>query len=352
MESESRRLAGGYLKALPKVELHLHLEGALRPPLLLRLAERNRMRLPFSSPEEFERLYRYASFKDFANALLLGVACLRTPEDFFDAVQDLGRSLESENIRYAEVTWTPQFYLNRGYPLGVLLGAMNAAANELERRSGIRMRWIPDLVRSYPQPAKLVASWASSAAAREAGVVALGLGGPEEGHPARTFEAVFSLARDAGLPANPHAGEGAGPASMWDTLQSLRPARIGHGVRACEDDRLISHLVKERIPLEISITSNIRLGVFSEYESHPVKKLIRAGCVVTINTDDPVLFGTSLSEEYRLGLQRCGLEMADIHHSILAAIRSSYMSAADKASTLEWFIGEFARLEQAQPDAS
>ncbi len=340
-----------YFKALPKAELHLHLEGALSPQVLLRLAERNRLRLPFAHPEDFARLYQYGSFKDFANALLLGVACLRKPEDFFDAVRELGRGLESENIRYAEVTWTPQFYLNRGYPLDVILEAMNAARQELQQRSGIRLQWIPDLVRSYPQPAKLVATWASSPRAREAGVVALGLGGPEEDHPAQQFESVFALARNAGLPANPHAGEGAGPSSMWDTIRSLRPARIGHGVRACEDQALVSYIARERIPLEISISSNIRLGVFRDYESHPVKELMRAGCVVTLNTDDPVLFGTSLSEEYLLAVTRCGLDLADIHTSILAAIRSSYLPTADKTAALKWFVSEFNRLAPALPDA-
>ncbi len=352
MGHERARHGAAYFKALPKVELHLHLEGALTPRVLLKLAERNRLRLPFSRPEDFARFYQYGSFKDFANALLLGVACLRKPEDFFDAVQELGRGLESENIRYAEVTWTPQFYLNRGYPLDVLLEAMNAARHELRQRSGIQLQWIPDLVRSFPQPAKLVATWASSKAAREAGVVALGLGGPEDGHPARVFESVFALARSAGLPANPHAGEGAGPSSMWETIRSLRPIRIGHGVRACEDKALISYLALERIPLEISITSNVRLGIFPDYESHPVKDLIRAGCVVTLNTDDPVLFGTSLSEEYLLAVTRCGLELADIHNSILVAIQSSYLPASDKVATLKWFIGEFDRLEPAPPDAS
>ncbi len=348
---EPRRLnaTADYLKALPKAELHLHLEGSLRPRLLLDLAERNRLRLPVASAEEFARLYRYRSFREFANVLLLGVACLRKPEDFFDAVLDLGRSLEDENIRYAEVTWTPQFYLHRGYPLDILLGAMNAARAEIQRRTGIQIRWIPDLVRSFPQPARAIASWASSRAAREAGVVALGLGGPEAEHPASLFEPVFASARQAGLPANPHAGEGAGASSVWGTIRALQPRRIGHGVRAHEDPELVSHLAREGIPLEVSLTSNIQLGVFPTYEDHPVKDLIRAGCAVTLNTDDPVLFGTSLSKEYLIAVERCGLDLNDVRKSILTAVQSSYLPADDKEKMLSEFKAEFARLSPPAP---
>lgn len=348
MQRPGQSATAQYLRALPKAELHLHLEGALRPQLLLALAERNRLRLPFATSDDFARIYQYRSFKDFANALLLGVACLRKPEDFFDAVKDLGQLLEDDNIRYAEVTWTPQFYLNRGFALDDLLAAMNSARRDIEQRSGIQIRWIPDLVRSYPQPAKAVAMWASSKAARDAGVVALGLGGPEAGHPASSFEPFFTLARNAGLPANPHAGEGAGASSVWDTIRTLRPTRIGHGVRAHEDERLVAYLARERIPLEVSLTSNIRLGVFPSYEAHPIKDLISAGCVITLNTDDPVLFGTSLSKEYLIGIERCGLNLADIRNSILTAIQSSYLLDGDKKKALLSFKAEFNRLETQQ----
>ncbi len=338
-----------YIKALPKVELHLHLEGSLRPQRLLTLAERNRLRLPFAKPEEFDQLYRYGSFKDFANALLLGVACLRKPEDFYEVVHDLGDMLAADNIRYAEVTWTPQLYLNRGYPLDALLAAMNAARHEIRQHSGIEIRWIPDLVRSYPQHAQAIAAWLSSPAIRDAGVVALGLGGPEAGHPATVFRPAFALARKAGLPANPHAGEGAGPDSMWETIEQLQPVRIGHGVRSIEDPSLVDYLATHKIPLEVNITSNIRLGVFPSYASHPVKDLIRAGCTVVLNTDDPVLFGTTLSDEYMHGIVQCGLDLNDIRQSILAGVQSSYLPDEQKLALLRTFDTELKRLDAVFP---
>lgn len=333
-----------YLRALPKVELHLHLEGSLSPDLLLKLADRNGVRLPFVHADESERFYRYQSFKDFSNALLLGVSCLRTPEDFHDAIMHLGGGLIEENVRYAEITWTPQFYLKRDFPINVIFEAMNAARRRLEREKGLRLAWIPDIVRSYPQYAIDLARWASSPAGRAAGIVALGLGGPESGYPATSFVQPFKLARDAGLPANPHAGEGAGADSVWDTIRSLKPARLGHGVRSIEDDRLVDFLGQYQIPLEICLTSNIKLGIFPDYETHPVKKLIAAGCTVVLNTDDPVLFNTTLSQEYFLGVTRCGLSIDDIERSILAGIGSSYLAEPEKDMLTQEFRDRFSWL--------
>lgn len=342
--TDQESMMARYLRSLPKAELHLHLEGSLRPQLLLRLADRNRLRIPFSHPDDFDRIYHYRNFRDFANVLLFGVGCLRQPEDFFDAVGDLGAMLVEQNVRYAEVTWTPQFYLDRGCPLDDLLDAMNMARHALQRRTGLVMRWIPDLVRSYPKPATLVAEWASSVTAREGGVVALGLGGPEAGHPATTFQKIFELAKASKLPANPHAGEGDGPASIWATIESLRPARIGHGVRAIEDSELVNYLAREGMPLEVSLTSNVRLGIFQTYEAHPIKRLIEAGCVVTLNTDDPVLFRTSLTNEYVQAIKHCGLELQDIRRAILSALRVSYLGSEEKAKMITAFQTEFDRL--------
>jgi adenosine deaminase len=344
------KVAGGaptleaYFHALPKAELHVHLEGSLPPALLLRLAERNRMRLPFAHPDDFAPLYRYRNFGDFSRALLLGVQCLRTLEDFFDAVIGLGRMLIRQNVRYAEVTWTPQFYLKRGFRLDAILAAMNQARRALEERHGLILRWIPDLVRSFPKPAADVAVWASSDSSRANGVVALGLGGPEEGHPAEQFAAVFAQARAMRLPANPHAGENDGPASVWATLKELQPTRIGHGVRAIEDPALVAHLAEAKVALEVCLTSNVRLGVYPSFEVHPVKQLLDAGCVVTLNSDDPVLFRTTLTHEYLRAVTQCGLTPAQVREAIVAALMVSYLDDPTKNRLIAEFRDEFARL--------
>jgi aminodeoxyfutalosine deaminase len=333
-----------YLQALPKAELHLHMEGSIRPELLLRLAERNKLNLPFSSAGEYATLCVYETFQNFANLLLMGVHCLRQLQDFFDVIIDLGESLAKENVRYAEVTWTPQFYLNRPFPLERILEALNEARRQVKVRLGIEIRWITDLVRSFPAPAGVITNWVVSDNARTAGVVALGLGGPEAGYPAGGFSQCFLYARSRGLPANPHAGENAGPASVWETIEQLSPSRLGHGVRSVEDEQLVAYLAEQAIPLEICLTSNIKLGVYASYPEHPVKKLIDAGCVVVLNSDDPALFQTTLTREYMHAIQECGLEILDIKKCILDALFSSYLAESDKLRMLEQFKGEFKKL--------
>lgn len=333
-----------HLLLLPKVELHVHLEGSIRPELLLRFAERNKLKLPFAAPDQFYKHCAFGTFKDFANVLLLGVHCLRRLEDFFDVVIDIGASMAQQNVRYAEITWTPQFYLRREFSLDSILGAMNEARREVKARQGVDLQWIPDLVRSYPAPASAIAKWAASRKA--AGVVALGLGGPEAGYPASGFTAQFQYAHSRGLPANPHAGEGMGPESIWETMQHLRPSRLGHGVRAIEDSGLVEYLARNAIPLEICLTSNVKLGIFPSYAEHPVKRLIDAGCKVSLNTDDPVLFQTTLTAEYAHAVRDCGLEIQDVKKTILDSLQSSYLPDDQKPSMQTEFQHEFSRLDE------
>lgn len=332
-----------HLLRLPKVELHVHLEGSIRPEILLRLGERHKIALPFSAPDQYYKRCTFSNFGDFAKTLLLGVRCLRGPEDFFDLVIDIGHGLTRQSVRYAEITWTPQFYLGSRFALDDILGAMNEARRELNAQSGLDLRWIPDLVRSYPAPAAAIANWAASRTA--AGVVALGLGGPEAAHPAPAFAAHFGQARARGLPANPHAGEGAGPESVWQTIEHLHPARIGHGVRAIEDERLVAFLAREAIPLEVCLTSNVKLGVYRSLAEHPVKRLIDAGCTVTLNSDDPVLFQTTLTDEYIHAVRECGLTLEEVKATILASLRASYLAEDKKHSMQIEFEREFSRLD-------
>jgi aminodeoxyfutalosine deaminase len=314
-----------YLQSLPKVELHVHMEGSIPPELLLQLALRNKIKLPFSHPDQFYQHCTYRNFRDFANILLLNVHCLRQLEDFFDVIVSMGKTMAQQNTRYAEITWTPQLYLNRGLPLDSILGAMNEARRKVSLRLGVEMRWIPDLVRSYPGPAMTITKWAGSASSQAGGVIALGLGGPEAGHSAIGFSDCFLQARSLGLPANPHAGEGMGPPSVWETIEHLKPSRLGHGVRSVEDPALLEYLARHALPLEVCLTSNIKLGIYNSYAEHPVKRLAEAGCKITLNSDDPVLFQTTLSREYLHAIRDCGLDLPFVKQSILDSLSFSYL---------------------------
>lgn len=333
-----------HIQAMPKAELHLHLEGSVGPETLLMLAENNRLRLPFATIEDAKKFYVYRNFAQFAQTLLLAVRCTRREEDFALIVERMGAELARQNIRYAEVIWTPQFYLGRPYPLSAVLAALNAGRSKVRRDWGIEMRWVPDLVRSVPAPMHTIGRWVSSDEAITGGVVALGLGGPEAGNPAEMFEEPFRQAREAGLFANPHAGENAGPASVWAALQVLKATRIGHGVRAVEDSALLEHLAERRVPLEVCPTSNLRLKLYPSYAEHPLKRLVEAGCVVTINTDDPPLFGTNLSTEYLHAVQDCGLSLDQLEQAALNAVRANYLPDVEKVVMLKEFEAEYARL--------
>lgn len=334
-----------FIKKMPKAELHVHLEGAISPATLLTLAERNKIALPYSTPGQIETLFKYKTFKDFVQVFLLFVSCLRKPEDFNDVTVQLGEEMNRQNIRYAEITWTPQFYSRLNHSLGTILEALNHGRMSVKEKWGIEMRWTPDLVRSVPGPIYKIMRWASRTETQSRGVVALGLGGPEKNFPAAQFKEIFAQARHKGLPANPHAGENEGPNSVWSAIQELKASRIGHGVRSIEDKKLVSYLIQNNITLEVCPTSNLLLNIYPSYAEHPLKKLVEAGCPVTINTDDPTLFQTTLTDEYLHAVNDCGLTIDELRECVLNAVRASYLNKKEKDDMLASFQTEFNTLQ-------
>lgn len=334
-----------YLAAMPKAELHLHLEGSIDPVTIRDLAAANRLHPPWPTPAHMRAAWEFGDFDSFKEVLLAGVRCLRRPEDFTLVVRRLGERLAADNIRYAEVYWTPQFYTAHIAPADALLAALNDGRAAVHERHGIELRWIPDIVRSFPAAADRVADWAAGTRAREGRVVALGLAGAETAQPAERFRAAFARARDRGLPANPHAGEGTSARAVRSAMAALQPDRIGHGVSAADDPALMRELADRRLPLEVCITSNLRLGLYANAEAHPLRRLVEAGCLVTLNTDDPALFRTTLTAEYCLAIENCGLTLADIDRIALDAVRASYLPESEKASLLAGFAVDQARLK-------
>ncbi|MHA1109006.1 MAG: adenosine deaminase [Alphaproteobacteria bacterium] len=333
-----------FVHAMPKVELHVHMEGSISPETLLCLCERNGLAPPHDTVEGLKTLYRYDSFDDFKRVLLMHVRCLRKLDDFAFLIHRMGAEMAAQNIIYAEITWTPQFYLTPGSSPDAILEALNEGRQRARDDFGVAMAWIPDLVRSVPAPMDYVQQWACGAAARRGGVVALGLGGPEAGHPAEDFAAVFTRARDLGLPATPHAGEGAGPESVWAALKDLHASRIGHGVRAVEDPDLLRYLAESGVALEVCPTSNLHLGLYPSYDARPLKQLVAGGCRVTINTDDPALFTTGLSDEYRHAVEDCGLSIDELEDAALNAVAVSFLPDGEKSSLHTEFQADYARL--------
>jgi len=284
---------------LPKAELHLHLEGSVDAETLHELD-------PATPLEELRALYHYPDFNAFLKTFGAVVTRLARPEDYALVTRRLLERLAAQNVRYAEIIIAAGVVLWKRQEFGPIFDAIHDAA----RGSPVEVRWILDAVRQFGvEPAWEVARLA--AARQDRGVVAIGIGGSEERGPAEWFKDVFAFAKSAGLHLTAHAGESAGPESVWEAL-ILGAERIGHGIAAVRDRGLLRHLRERDIPLEIAITSNLVTGVVKRLEDHPMRALYDAGVPIVLNTDDPAMFGCTLTDEYRLAARAFGFSEAEL----------------------------------------
>ncbi|MEO8277176.1 MAG: adenosine deaminase [Thermoanaerobaculia bacterium] len=329
------------------MELHVHLEGAMRPRTLLALARRRRIQLPADDEAGLREWFRFRDFDHFVEIYLTCSKCVRDPEDFQRLLADFAADQAAENIRYSEVHFTIGTHWLNGVAIDEVLDAMTETIVAVERDENLRIRLIPDIVRDVgAKTADPTLDWAL-AGQKKGVVVALGLTGRESIYPSEPFADHFAAAAAAGLHCVAHAGEHAGPQSVYSVLDSCGAERIGHGVRSIEDSGLIERLRDDRVPLEICPTSNLCLGLAPDLAHHPFDEMRRAGLEVSVNTDDPALFDTTLSEEFRrLGeafsytpevLAR--LALAGAEHSFLpadekrqhlASMREEILAAADR----------------------
>lgn len=294
-----------------KAELHVHLEGSIEPETLQELA-------PELGPEQIASHYEFEDFLGFLRCFERITRHLREPEDYALAARRLVERLERENVRYAEITHSAGIVFWRGQDPEAVFEAIRLAA----RSSKVEVRWILDAVRQFG--VEHVAQVAEFAAAHvKDGVVAFGIGGDEARGPARDFAEVYREARKRGLRLTAHAGETEGPESVWAALE-IGAERIGHGIRAVEDPVLMEHLARRQIPLEICISSNVATGAVNRLEEHPVRRLHEAGVPVTLNTDDPALFRTSLSAEYELAARAFGFSEEELAQVARNAFRFAF----------------------------
>lgn len=330
---------------MPKVELHVHLEGSIRPATLLALAERNGVILPATDVEGLRRFYHFTDFPHFIRVYFAISRCLKTPDDFDLIAYEFGADMHRQAIRYAEVTFTPFTNVtNTGLPFDEVLAGLNAGRARAQAEFGVEFAWVLDISRDVPDSRHQVAEWA--VAGMDRGVVAFGLGGPEAGHPPEWYADAFATARAAGLHSVPHAGEVAGPDSVWGALRSLRAERIGHGVRSVEDISLLRYLRDSQVPLEVCPTSNLCLGVYPTYEEHPLRLLWEAGLLVTVNSDDPPMFDTDLVSEYQVLVDHMGFTLAELEQIGLNAVRASFLPAERKAAMELEFRQEYEQLSR------
>ena len=328
----------GLVKALPKAELHVHLEGSITPELAFQLATRHGIRLPGIEQgiPGIRSHYRSKDFDGFVQMFLAISRCLQDVEDFTQAVIGLARNLAAQNVVYAEVTCTPMTHYQRGVSIDTMIAGLHRG-RQAAADVGVDVRWVFDIVRIFPDQAEPTLAFAHAMDAQEPeSVVGLGLGGPEqESAPYAAFAPTFRRAREAGIAALPHAGELAGAASVWGAIEALGARRIGHGVRCLEDPKLVDYLREHQVTLEVCPSSNVALGVVPSWSEHPLPKLLEAGLSVTLATDDPALVDTTLNDEYLRCIQAFGWDEITLRQVAAAAVRSALGSPEKMAAVRE-----------------
>lgn len=337
-----------YLRAAPKAELHVHLEGSIQPATLLELARRNRVDLPASDVDGLRRWFVYRDFPHFIEIYMIISRCLRTRADYELIVVELAAELAGQNCRYAEVTFSPSTHSAYGVARDEWWAGLCAGRRRARREHGVELRWVFDIVRNVegPDENRRLADYTVSVAVEGMGdgVVALGLGGNEVGYPPERFAAEFDRAVKAGLKSDPHAGETVGPESVWGAVRALSADRLGHGVRAVEDPALVAHLAERRIPIEVSPTSNVRLGVYPSLEAHPFRQLREAGVIATVNSDDPPLFNATLNDDVVALHNTLGMHVDDIDGVLMDAVRVSFAPEAERVAREVRYAEEMAAL--------
>jgi aminodeoxyfutalosine deaminase len=321
-----------FIAGLPKAELHVHHVGSASPRIVAELAARHEGDSPV--PADPAALADFFAFRDFAHFIeiyLSVVDLIRDDEDVRMLTYEVARELARGQVRYAELTVTPYSHVKRGIPAPAFCAAIEDARVAAARDFGVRLRWCFDI----PGEAGLPAAEETLRIAldeRPDGLISFGLGGPEIGVPRPPFKPYFDKARAAGLHSVPHAGETTGPETIWDALRELGAERIGHGISAARDPELMAHLAGNGIPLEISPTSNLRTRAVPSLDEHPLPALVAAGVTVTINSDDPPMFGTTLEQEYAVAARLLDLDAAGVADLARAAVHAAFLPAGEKTA--------------------
>ena len=312
-----------FIAGLPKAELHVHHVGSASPRIVSELAARHPGVVP-SDPEELRKFDEFRDFGHFIEVYRAVVDLIKTDEDVRLLTYEVAREMaEGQQIRYAELTCTPYTSVTTGIPIEAYTEAIEDARVAAERDFGLVLRWIYDIPGEFGVPsADATLDYALNH--RVDALIGFGLGGPEAGVPRPQFQPHFDAARAAGLHSVPHAGETTGPETVWDALRLLGAERIGHGTTSAQDRDLLTHLAESGIPLEVCPSSNIATRAVASLDEHPITTFRDAGVTVTVNSDDPPMFGTSLNREYEIAADLLDLDEAGVSDLARTAVRASF----------------------------
>ena len=338
MTAAADRPPNAFIRQLPKAELHLHLEGAVEPATLLELRQRHGER---TSLAETEQLYSYTDFPSFLMSFKDVSAHLRGPDDYEFVTYRLMQRLKEESVLHAEVYVAVGVCLFRKQDFAAIFEGLERGRARGARDFGVSLLWIFDATRHFGvEEAQKVFELAVRYQDRH--VIGIGIGGDEQKAPPELFRSVYGYAEDNGLRLTAHAGETGPPESIWGAL-NLRAERIGHGLTAAQDPDLIEELAQRQIPVELCITSNLRTGVCKAVAEHPTKNYFDHGVMITLNTDDPALFGTTLSREYQLAQETFGFTDEHLRELARNSFEASFLSAEKKLELLSLFDAAAAR---------
>jgi adenosine deaminase len=345
MTSESENDLAAFVAAIPKVELHLHLEGAIPLETLLAFIRRAGTEPEVRTVDDLRRRLAYPDFQSFLDTWVWKNTFITEVEDFEGMTYDVLAELHAQNVPYVEMHYSPGDYRDRGFTFDDVTGAVLAGAARARNDFGIRSAFIVDLF--WGTDADVAWGWMEEATPYLGrGVVGIGMGGNEGKSPARERAEVYREARRRGFRLTAHAGEALGPESVRAVIEELEVERIGHGVRAIEDASLLDLLRERRLPLEVCVTSNVMTGVYPSAAAHPIKSLFEQGLMVTVNADDPTMFHTTLSGEYLVLLREVGFTPAEVRTLSLNGVEAAFLPEDDKRRMKQRFEEEWEGLLQ------
>ncbi len=328
------------INAIPKAELHIHIEGALEPELMFQLARRNDLQLRFDSVDALRHAYHFSDLQSFLDLYYEGIRVLLTEDDFFDLTWAYLKRAHADHVRHCELFFDPQSHTMRGIPFSIVINGIHRALERAETQFNLTSRLIPCFLRHLTAEEAMVTL--QQLLPYRQWIVAVGLDSSERGHPPEQFAAVFERAREEGFLTVAHAGEEGPPDYIWQALEQLKVSRIDHGVRADEDPLLLEQLKRLRIPLTVCPLSNVRLKVFKTMAEHNLKQLLEYGLCVTVNSDDPAYFGGYINDNFLALQQALELDRQAIFQLARNSFEAAFLSNSERQrllNELDQFIG-------------
>lgn len=322
-----------FIKGMPKVELHLHIEGSLEPELMFALAQRNNINIPFKSVDEVRAAYDFSNLQDFLDIYYQGMNVLKHEQDFYDLTWAYLERMAQQNVQHVEIFFDPQGHTERGVAFSTVLDGITRALEDGRKKLGVTSHIIMCFLRHLSEESAM--KTLEEALPYKSRILGVGLDSSEVGHPPSKFARVFTKARQEGFLIVAHAGEEGPPEYVWEAIDQLKVDRIDHGNRSLEDEKLISRLVSDGTALTVCPLSNLKLCVVKDIGQHPLKKMLDLGLKATVNSDDPAYFGGYMNENYTAVADALQLERNDILTLARNSIHASFADDARRKKLLD-----------------